>query len=379
MVLAFALRVTLAAALPEAADTHNYRRVAETLLAGGQLYVDSPDIYPYPPPWSFAEVGALRLSRASGLPFVFLIKLLPILGDAGLCAALYRIAMRSGADPVAARGPALAYALNPIAVLVSSVHGQFDSLALLFVALAILWLPAAGVGARSSLALGLAVALKSFPVLLVPVVAARARRTWSATAYLVAALLPTTILLAPYLGHHASSVLHELAGYSGVPDQGSGAIYRLVIPAIINPTAEPAFRAALFGAAKVTFLLVFAGLSLRLWTQGRRGGWSVPRAICWVLASFYAIYPGLSSQYLLWMVPFLILTRGKLIGIYSLFGAIAMVAFYSAVHPAMLGVPALPSGLGHALLAIWAAATLCWWYLVVRWLGSELRNALASG
>jgi hypothetical protein len=64
---------------PEVADTANYRNVAETLQYGGQLYIDTGGIYPYPPLWSLIELAALLLSQHTGVPFVFLVKLLPIL------------------------------------------------------------------------------------------------------------------------------------------------------------------------------------------------------------------------------------------------------------------------------------------------------------
>jgi hypothetical protein len=374
---AFALRVALAASLPEAADTANYRRVAETLIGGGRLYADTPGIYPYPPLWSIAEVGALIVSRRLGLPFVAVVKMLPIVADAGVGAAIYLVARRSGADRCAARGLAAAYLLNPIAILISSVHGQFDSLALLFATLALLWLPRAGVGAGSALALGLAVALKSFPILLAPALALRAHRATSALLYGAGVLVPSALLLAPYLGRDPGPVLRELAAYSGETDQGWSVAYKIVLTSFVDLDTWLAYRAAALTVGKVAFLAASGALVLWLWLGRRSRRWSVERAVCWVLATFYALYPGLSSQYLLWILPFLILLRTSFTLGYSLAATAALATFYSAGHPEILGSPPWLAAVDHLTLRV--VLSLSWWLVVVRWLAAELGQEIVAG
>ena len=67
--LALLVRLFLSWSWTDAADILKYRRVAETLAQGGQLYRDTPDLYPYPPLWAGVQYAALRLSENTLIPF----------------------------------------------------------------------------------------------------------------------------------------------------------------------------------------------------------------------------------------------------------------------------------------------------------------------
>ena len=81
-------------------------------------------------------MGAMaRLAAATDLPYVVAMKLPSILADAALTGLIYRtVADRHRSD---GRGRewaaylALLYALNPVSLLVSSYHGQFEAVTLL--------------------------------------------------------------------------------------------------------------------------------------------------------------------------------------------------------------------------------------------------------
>ena len=88
-------------------------------------------------------------------------------------------------------GPPGSYALNPLTILVVSVHGQFDSVPLLF-AVSALWLlrePDPALSRRSVILsgalLGLAILSKTWPLMLVPI-AAWQMRHWPSRALFVA-------------------------------------------------------------------------------------------------------------------------------------------------------------------------------------------------
>ena len=91
-----------------------------------------------------------------------------------------------------------AYALHPVAILVVGFHGQFDSVALLALVCALRWLDR-GLRDRSALALAAGIALKSFPVLVLPFAllfvpgGGRARFR-----YALLATVPVALLLLPF-------------------------------------------------------------------------------------------------------------------------------------------------------------------------------------
>ena len=111
---------------------------------------------------------------------------------------------RAGRAPPAA---AWIYAAHPVAVLVTGFHGQFDSIALLFVLLSVAALES-GHRDRSALWLAAGIATKSFPVLLVPFLdrpkpGAKPSRTWTYLAFGALAY----VLVLTYLGYTSNPAL----------------------------------------------------------------------------------------------------------------------------------------------------------------------------
>ena len=123
------------------ADVLRYRKVAAHLLDVSWNPYLAARLYPYPPVWMWLEMAAEWIARATGLSFAVLVKLPVLAAEIGIVILLARLALRTGGEhegPMrAATAAAWIYALHPVAVLVSGVHGQFDSLPLLAVLLAI--------------------------------------------------------------------------------------------------------------------------------------------------------------------------------------------------------------------------------------------------
>jgi hypothetical protein len=153
-----AIRFALALTQGEVADTPNYHRVAAVLRSGGELYVDTPGLFPYPPVWNWVEVASLALAEKTGVPFVVWVKIPSILADAGIALLLGALA------PVGRRALyASAYALNPVPILISGAHGQFDSVPILCCVVAVYAMERKRSAPLAALALTLGIALKSFP------------------------------------------------------------------------------------------------------------------------------------------------------------------------------------------------------------------------
>ena len=97
LLIALVVRLIPAALLPRGAeyDIDSFRRVADTLLKGGTVY-DSPLVagrHPYLPFQLYLIWGAGYISSVSPLPFVFVVKLAPILADAALAVLIFKIAL----------------------------------------------------------------------------------------------------------------------------------------------------------------------------------------------------------------------------------------------------------------------------------------------
>ena len=121
------------------------------------------------------------------MPFVVAFKLPAFVSDVALTGLIYHVlcgAAPPGDAPPGGRGHAwaayvaLLYALNPVSLLVSSYHGQFEAVTLLLLVVA-LWLWQRQRAGASAAALGLAILNKTWPVLLLPVIFLRLS-TWLA-------------------------------------------------------------------------------------------------------------------------------------------------------------------------------------------------------
>jgi hypothetical protein len=369
-VLAAALAVralAVAASDREVADVLRYRKVADHVLDVSWNPYAAPRLYPYPPVWVWVEAAAGWLARTAAVPFAVAVKVPVVAADLGIVAWLFTWGARRGRGAV----PAWVYALHPVSVLVTGFHGQFDAIALLFVLLALSgW--DTGRRASSALALSAAVAVKSFPVLLLPAFLGPPGSNRRARARFAALVLaPVLLLLLPYAAADAGALRRELFGYGGVADFGWIALSRgarwLATGAL--PRSEAAFWPTQVAAAKLLFLAGYAALVVAF-TRGRLGP-DLPRACLAVLLAFLVFYGALSAQYLLWVVPLGALLGGRVFAAWSAAATAGLTGFYAFLAPGVLW-PASGPGPGHqAFGLLWLAgvaavlATSAAWLLEV--------------
>lgn len=367
LVVGLIVRLALAWSSVEVADVANYRRVAEILRQGGRLYADTPGIYPYPPLWSVVESAALWLSQRGVATFAFWVELAPVLADMAIVFLIYASLRHRAELAVAA---AALYALNPLPIMISSVHGQFDAIPIFFSLLAVYYFQRQFY-LRSALVLMLAIAFKSFPVLLLPFFVMQLKDGRQRLMFGAVSLVPVLVLLAPFLCSDFTAVKRQLFSYGGTFDHGWLMVSRvmLLLPREMA-TALLAFSKFIFGAAYVALLG---------WTWRRRRTLDLLLAIALTFATFYTFFGGISSQYLIWILPFLILLDGRAAAGYSLAATMALLAFYNWLYPEMIyraPLQILPETVALVLSVICTAA---WWLWVVVWLTKQLLLARRAG
>lgn len=359
LILAMALAVRVAAILlcsRMVADVERYHRVATHVLDVSPNPYLAPRLYPYPPVWVGFEAGAEWVARRTALPFPVLVKLPVLAADLALVVLLARWGAARGGS---ARHAGWLYALHPVAVLVGAVHGQFEALALLAVAGALVLLQARRRTA-SALALAAGVALKSFPILLLPVLLLLVPRG-ERLRYAALATAPVALLLLPFAWMDAGALGRELFGYGGVADFGWIGVWRgvtwMTTGALVRSAAR--FWASPVGLAKVVFLAAYAALvvalardRLRLDAEGRSLA---------VLLAFQVFYGALSAQYLAWVLPLGCLRPGRAFAVYSAAATAALAGFYVFLAPGVL-LPAdqvwVPRTLAGVAWALGSLATL---------------------
>ncbi len=361
LIIAVVLRVGLSLAACDIIDVQNYARVAAIVRNHGilALYAQTPGIYPYPPVWVWFETLAQLLSEASGLRLGLLIRFPIILADVGI---VYLIWTWYRDRPTIWRLLwSIAYALNPVPLIITCLHGQFDAIPAFFALLAAYW-------ARlrrpylSAIALGVAIAFKPYPVLLLPLMLFELKDRRQKLAFTAIAVAPTLALISPFSLQMPDVVMRELFLYRGAALLGMLVPVRAVYVPLARDHVPVELTQHIITASRWLFLGGYVGFVM---LQVRRK--IIFTASCaMVLLWFYVAYAGIAPQYLVWALPFL-LTLGTdfvlLAGTYSLTAALALYGFYAyAVPETFCLFPSLPLWLSRSLYGLFGTL---WWLVAI--------------
>jgi Gpi18-like mannosyltransferase len=376
LLIALLARFVPAALMPRGAeyDIDSFRRVAETLLKGGTVY-DSPLVagrHPYLPFQLYLIWAAGYVSTASKLPFVFAVKLVPMWADAALAVLIFKIALDCGRTLASAFSLALLYALNPIAILVSAYHGQFDSETLLLLVLAWYFWYFSKQDARrlgcSGLLLGLAILNKTWPAIFLPIVLFRLNSPKQRAAYALIALATPVLFTAFYIfvfHQTPNPLLRRALTHAGVPGWwGASALVSLT------------WRLTGRGQGLLNWLaqygrwLVFVGSACVYWVTRRQRAID---ALLTLLVVLYVLTSGFGLQWALWVVPFAILAEDlRRLNWYTFAALLYMLPAYYGYHFEPLFLRWLSS---EQMSVVLIACAIPVWFVCVWWAFSRLREA----
>lgn len=273
-----------------------------TTLRGVNIYAHHPPYpggpYAYFPLFLDIELPFQWLAEHTALSFTVLGKLPIVAADVAVAALLYR-QLRSSA--VAARWAALgaaAYFLNPLVLYNGAWYGRFDALALA------LLLPATArlagrreLTAPAALAYAAAVAAKTFPIFLAPLlIRVSRRRGW----LLVAATGGVLALLSlPYLGQpvpYLTDIVHDAGKFP------QGMSWWVALRGRIGDAASG-------DVSNLGFILLAAGIAV---IARRSKDDPVNLGVAATLVLFLLCNKVILEQYLIWPLPWLILSAAEL-------------------------------------------------------------------
>lgn len=236
----------------------------------------------YPP----AAEMLFAVAAAPKRETVFLIKLLLSMIDVGSIALVMLILRRLKMDPARA----VLYAWAPLVVFEISHSGHIDGLMVFFVLAAVLarlkrWNIAAGA------ALGLAVATKVLPLLLLPALVKK--RDWRLPAGLIGALV---VVFLPYAGF-AAQLARVIGGISGNLRFNAGLKHFLELAVGRSATFDTVYAVA--AAA------ILGGVAVYLVAANDASDAAVMRHAFVMAALFVVLLPFLPPWYLMIVLPFL--------------------------------------------------------------------------
>ena len=325
---ALALRLALLP-LAEGYDFRAFARLTWLTLHGRDVYALS-DAQRATVPWAYLPLylhvlTALGwLSAQTGWPFRVLGKLPVVATDLAIGWLLYRALRRHGRAERVALGGAALYLFNPLVLYNGAFYGRFDAVPLAFLLLAL-------EGYRTRLfapAYALAIAAKTFPIFLLPLLALgrdrqSPRRLAAAGALVLAFSLPDIV-------SDPVGIVHNLLYHTRNTALGWLSWYTVLRPWLSAPHILAVAR--LGGALYVVAQLALVRLPLY-----------AKAAACFAL--FVALSPSVYEQYLLWPLPFLILLalRARDLSALWLMGALTVAGLleneYTHSHPRLAPLP----------------------------------------
>ena len=264
--------------------------------------LNNPDLpSPYPPGAQLFFRAVIAIDESA-----FALKVAFVLCDFGIALVLLDLLRNSG------RGAhlVLAYAWNPLLAIEVAGSGHIDIFGVLLLVISVAAL-VRGWRTIAAVALGLAIAVKFLPIVLLPLYWKRIRVRDA----LLAAVIVGCLYL-PFLNHGripTGSLATYLQSF-----RFNGPVF-----AVLDKVATP----GLLGA-----FAVLAGLVTAMWLR-RTSSELFPKAFAWPIAASLLCSPVVFPWYLLWLVPFLTSTSTLLIAVWT----VSIIPVYLQWHLRALG------------------------------------------
>ncbi len=367
IILSFVLRTFFAVNGLDVADVLKAHQVAQTILQGQNPY-QSLWFAIYPPLNYYIEAATLYLSNASFIPFHILTRLWPNLADIAIGLILYKFLLKKNVKPILASTWSLVFLLNPISIIISSAHGQIDSIVSMLVLLSVYFLTihsAKSYSFWSALLLGLAIAIKPNPLMLLPIfIVCKESNLRQKVLFILVSIAPIIISVIPFLLQGTYQVLTNVFSYSGVYDFGYMGVLRGFWYQQ-NANIWMSVSNELLLASKLLFLTGVIFLTF-LFSKSK----DLVKGILCVYLLFLGFYFGISAQYLSWILPFAVLERHKMIIPFSLTGVVALLGFYMFFGPdILLGKLSITAVFQSKYMPVYVVGNLTLWITIILWLG----------
>jgi len=269
-------------------DLESYSLVGQLTLKGISIYPDVANLHhPYLPFFLYIEALTFYLGSLGGLGSfgtIVIIKIINIIFDLGILYLVYLLSKKN-------LKTAFLYAINPVTILITTLHGQFDVIPIFFILLTI-YLLQQKKELASILSFSFAVLTKTWPILfLIPI----ARKIKNKKLLILIIVLPVIFSLIYVLLFKSSliSIIKTLTYYQGL--WGIWGLFDLL-----------GEQRILF--QKLTTLIFLVGFFAYSFFNNKK---NLIKNILSLLLFFFVFTTNFSIQYFTWIIPFLILIKPK--------------------------------------------------------------------
>jgi Gpi18-like mannosyltransferase len=328
LVSSFVLKIILAYTC-DTADTGAFNLATKLFLQGKDVY-SHPDVNLSPPPLFLHLLSLLRVgSTAAHLPFEGSWKLPSILSDTGIAAFIFFVSVHIHrlTERKALRLTAL-YAFNPISLFVSGFHGQAESTWILFILLAWYFASVRKSFFWSAVCAAFALSYKLPALLLLPglyLTLPKSRRDWVLYTLTVVSFFSASLL--PEIVTSRTALIRQVFAYSSTPNVWG---FTLIMSKLFHPEVSSALVSIVGRVLKLCIASVSMFMLLRYLARKSTDFFSLSLSI---LVVFLFFSPGFGSQYMLWPLPFLLLTHHRQFWKYTIFTTFAFLNTYGIPLP----------------------------------------------
>jgi hypothetical protein len=259
------------------------------------------------PVYAFVLAAAYWATLHLHVSWLIIARIPPILCDLGVVALVGALAQSVGERAALRR---FQYACNPLAILVSSVHGQAESVCFLFAMGAFVVILRAGPqisGRRAGAAgilFGLAVATQTWPAVFAPALLLALKSSWRRLAQFVAGAVGVMALLWVTLpvtvGTPVGKLFYDLSQlYETRPSIGNFGWSGVWLT--VHPTKLPVWQDPLWlHAGSIGTKAAIVGALIAVWWWRRAHPLDIATVTTTVLL---ALTPAFGNQYLVWQAP----------------------------------------------------------------------------
>jgi hypothetical protein len=328
-------------------------------------------LYIYAPPWYYLISLMSYVSRITGFSFDVAVKVPLIIADA----AIFGVMILSGLKMGLARGEALKRAsflfLNPISLMTTGVHGQFDNLSLLFLLLS--WFAFTFKKTKAffwgCLSLSASVLMKHFSAMMAFVMGFN-RKEWREKALVIftAPLLFIAFFLPYWRDFEGINrvILHYNLhggywGWLGVICRGT-----------LFFTGYDIIQQPYFHWVDSFNAVLYVGIIAASWWVAKR--YSLLDSIIVIFLIFYSFTTQIGVQYTLWILPFAALARpNRYFFAYTIVGTIQLAAFYYAHYHWWREIP-IQGTLQNLIPETYVLFRYLTWTVCILWLIHAIRR-----
>lgn len=262
------------------------------------------------------------LSRLSHLSFPFLLRFFGCVADFLSLFCVYGILQHQ--KITFSRFSFLLMVLSPVAIMISGFHGNTDSILIFFVLLSIyllqksdrlLFLILAG------MALGMATNIKVVPLILFPVFFFSIKTFRRQFIFFFAALIVILIGSIPYLYQDPIYIIHRVLYYNSLPGHWGLTHLMLLVHSVSLLSGVWCF---------LKYFIVVLVLVLSFWMNKKLEKPAPLFVQCgFILFLFMSIASGFSLQYLVWLVPFIVLLSSLSALLFQLTSGVFLFSVYT--------------------------------------------------